>query len=95
MRVDGVDVEAYEVVLSLDVTALKGSVPNEWVRDFKQVRNSVYICFAAAQSFQNLQSLQLCMQALGPYGELHLNQKGQLNEIYTGLGAARCASEHT
>lgn len=51
--------------------------------------------FCSTSVLSNLQSLQLCMQALGPYGELHLNQKGQLNEIYKGLGAARCASEHT
>ena len=33
------DLEAFEFVIHLDVTALKGTVPNQWVEDFKQVHS--------------------------------------------------------
>lgn len=35
-----VDAKLYQFVVDLDVVALKGSVPNEWQEDFKQVRLS-------------------------------------------------------
>lgn len=37
VSVEGEDLEAFEILLYLDVVALKGSVPPQWVEDFQQV----------------------------------------------------------
>lgn len=54
------DLEVFQFCVYLSVVALRGSVPNQWVEDFKQ--------------------------ALGEYGILKLQQKGQLQDIYKELG---------
>lgn len=38
------ELEAWEFKIYLDVVALRGSVPDQWVEDFKQVQ--VAICFS-------------------------------------------------
>ncbi|DBA66493.1 TPA: hypothetical protein ACH3X2_002464 [Trebouxia sp. C0005] len=61
LNVDGqADLEVFQFCVHLSVVALRGSVPKQWVEDFKQ--------------------------ALGEYGVLRLQQKGQLQDIYKELG---------
>ncbi len=83
LNVDGqADLEVFQFCVYLSVVALRGSVPNQWVEDFKQV--TYVLQKSVARRFGNIQACY--MQALGEYGVLKLQQKGQLQDIYKELG---------
>lgn len=89
------DLKVWEFTIDLRVVALKGSIPNQWVEDFKQVNVQAKqtavnnICFSPRFHYKRQASMLYtanCLQALGKYGILQLQQKGQLQDIYTDLG---------
>jgi len=85
LNVDGqADLEVFQFCVYLSVVALRGSVPNQWVEDFKQVK---YVLPSLLSGDLVQLNIQAChMQALGEYGVLRLQQKGQLQDIYKELG---------
>lgn len=58
VSVEGEDLEAFEILLYLEVIALKGSVPTAWEEDFKQVLKRSPLC-PACSSDQHIGSKQL------------------------------------
>jgi len=85
LNVDGqADLEVFQFCVYLSVVALRGSVPNQWVEDFNQVK---YVLHNLVPGDMAQSKIQAChMKALGEYGVLKLQQKGQLQDIYKELG---------
>ena len=77
-------VDAWEFKVELALVALKNSVSQDWIDDFKQV--AAALVPALLQQMRQVSQLAGLLQALGKYGVLTVKARKQIQQIYEELG---------